>query len=98
LPWTKYAAGLVMIYNHQEDFLEEKVYVNSDTTDTAKYQHNTSLPSQLCVIFSTQCNCRFCNRTGYRVLFDNGNLVCVREGDITTKNTQVFIFSFLISL
>ncbi|EFX79719.1 hypothetical protein DAPPUDRAFT_304321 [Daphnia pulex] len=79
LPWTKYAAGLVMIYNDQEDFLEEKVYVNSDTTDTAKYQHNASLPGRLCVIISAQCKCKFCNRTGYRVLFDNGNLVCVSE-------------------
>jgi hypothetical protein len=87
-----------MIYNDQKDFLEEKVYVNSDTTDTAKYQHNASLPGRLCVILSAQCKYKFCNRTGYRVLFDNGNLVCVSEGDITTKNTQVFIFSFLIPL
>jgi hypothetical protein len=85
-----------MIYNGEEDFLED--YVNSGATDTDKHQHNACPPGGLCVIVSVEFNCQCCRGAHYRVLFDNGNLNSISEGDITTKNTQVFIFSFLISL
>ncbi|XP_046447030.1 F-box only protein 21-like isoform X1 [Daphnia pulex] len=77
LPWTKYAAGLVMIYNGEEDFLED--YVNSGATDTDKHQHNACPPGGLCVIVSVQFNCQCCRGAHYRVLFDNGNLNSISE-------------------
>jgi hypothetical protein len=70
-----------MIYKGPDGFVENKVYHNCGTTDTAQPQHQASLPGGLCVIVSVHFNCECCRGAHYRVLFDNGNLDSVSEGD-----------------